>query len=205
MLLDLGLQSGCLLVVVFQRPLESLLQPLTRQRGVAFAKYHIQFDDGSLLECFSNRLHMESSSASIPPDALPVQPNVVNANAPPHVQEDLDAAEEKLIEAIKDSHEEEEHIVPPEHNDDDSTSEEHVAPEGGGESTQPAAEVDPNGQMPGQLPTAAVQVEKVRTYAQRKERAKGKGWQLLEQVGTRGNNLSMQPNGDMEGHSRISC
>jgi hypothetical protein len=100
--------------------------------AVSHGKYHIQFDDGSLLECFSNRLRMESSSASIPPDALPVQPNVVNANAPPHAQEDIDAAEEQLFEAIKDSHEEEEHIVPPEH-------------EGEGEAAQLAAEVDPNG------------------------------------------------------------
>jgi hypothetical protein len=149
--------------------------------AVGHGKYHIQFDDGSLLECFSNRLHMESYSASIPPDALPVQPNVVNANALPRAQEDIDAAEEQLIEAIKDSHEEEEHIVPPEHDDDDSTSEEHVAPEGEGEAAQPAAEVDPDGRMPGQLPTAATQVEEVRTYAQRKERAKEKVQQLLGQ------------------------
>ncbi len=145
--------------------------------AVSHGKHRIQLDDGSLLECFSNRLRMESSSASIPPDALPVQPNVVNANAPPRTQEDIDAAEEQLIEAIEDSHEEKEHIVPPEHDDDDSTSEEHVALEGEGEATQPAAEVDPNGQMSGEIPTAAAQVEEVRTYAQWKERKRfGSCW-----------------------------
>jgi hypothetical protein len=145
--------------------------------AVSHGKHRIQLDDGSLLECFSNRLRMESSSASIPPDALPVQSNVVNANAPPRTQEDIDAAEEQLIEAIEDSHEEKEHIVPPEHDDDDSTSEEHVALEGEGEATQPAAEVDPNGQMSGEIPTAAAQVEEVRTYAQWKERKRfGSCW-----------------------------
>jgi len=76
--------------------------------------------------------------------------------------------------------------VPPEHDDDESNSEESLGPEGEGEeaqpeATQPTAEVDPNGQMPGQLPTGVSQVEEVRTYAQQKERAKEKVRQLLGQ------------------------
>jgi hypothetical protein len=135
---------------------------------------------------------MESSSASIPPDALPAQPNVVNSNLPPRAQEDIDAEQEQLIEAIEDSHEEEEHIVPPEQADDESEGDDDDAQPGaeavqpGAEAAQPAAqavqlaaEVDPNGRMPGQLPTGAAQVEEVRTYAQQKERAKEKVRQLL--------------------------
>jgi hypothetical protein len=76
--------------------------------------------------------------------------------------------------------------VPPEHDDDESNSEESLGLEGEGEeaqpeATQPTAEVDPNGQMPGQLPTGVSQVEEVRTYAQQKERAKEKVRQLLGQ------------------------
>jgi hypothetical protein len=128
---------------------------------------------------------MESSSASIPPDALPAQPNVVNSNLPPRAQEDIDAEQEQLIEAIEDSHEEEEHIVPPEQadeseGDDDDTQPGAEAVQPGAEAVQPAAQaVQLAAEVDGQLPTGAAQVEEVRTYAQQKERAKEKVRQLL--------------------------
>jgi len=49
---------------------------------VGHGKYRIQFDDGAILECFSNRLGMECASASIPPDAHPLQVDFVGTNLP---------------------------------------------------------------------------------------------------------------------------
>ena len=135
---------------------------------------NIAFNLMIILECFSNRLGMECASASIPPDALPLQVDVVGTNLPPHAQEDVEADQEQIIESLKDSHEEEEHILPPAHGDSDSSTVDPDVPEGSGE-------VDPKGQMPGQLPAAATQVEEVRSYAQCKEQAKESICQLLEQ------------------------
>ena len=99
----------------------------------------------------------------------------MNANLPPRAQADIKEEADGIIESIEDSHEEEEHILPtPELDEGNDGMEEDDAVKNQGQH-------DPEGQMPGQLPAAVTQVEEVRTYAQRKERAKGHIRQLLGQ------------------------
>jgi hypothetical protein len=123
---------------------------------VGHRKYCIQFDDGAILECFSNRLQMECASTSIPSDALPLSLDVAGTNLPPRAQEDVEAEQDQIVEFVKDSHEEEEHILPPEHEDSNSSMDETDVPEG-------SDEVDPEVQMAGQLPVAATQVKEARS------------------------------------------
>jgi hypothetical protein len=142
--------------------------------AVGHGKYKVAFDDGVVLECFSNRLRAEMLSTSIPPDVLPPQADVVAGNLPPWAQADIDREADRVIEAVEDSHEEEEHLLRPE--DDESNDEIE-----GDQPVEGQEQHDPEGQMPGQLPAAVTQVEEVRTYAQRKERAKEHIRQLLGQ------------------------
>jgi hypothetical protein len=79
--------------------------------AVGQGKYKVAFDDGVVLECFSNRLHVEMLSTSIPPDVLPPQADVVAANLPPRAQADIDQEADQVIEAMEDSHKEEEHLL----------------------------------------------------------------------------------------------
>jgi hypothetical protein len=124
--------------------------------AVGHGKYKVAFDDGVVLECFSNWLHAEMLSTSIPPDVLPPQADVVAGNLTPRAQADIDQEADRAIEAMEDSHEEEEHLLQPE--DDESNDEiKRDQPIEGQE------QHDPEGQMPGQLPAAVTQVEEVRT------------------------------------------
>jgi hypothetical protein len=138
-------------------------------------KYRIAFDEGSTMECFLNRLRAESSFSSVPPEVIPPQVDAVNANLPPRAQADIEEEADGIIESIEDSHEEEEHVLPtPELDEGKDGTEEDDAVENQGQH-------DPEGQMPGQLPAAVMQVKEVRTYAQCKERAKDHIHQLLGQ------------------------
>ena len=134
-------------------------------RAVGERRYLVRFDNGEERECASNVLKVESSLASIPPDMpLPVREPIRGvvaiheAAGDPEVQdaeetedmptvrpeeEDAEAAEEQSNEIEADGAEQEEENV--------GATTEVVAAE---------AVHDPNGRMPGQLPTAATAVTK---------------------------------------------
>ena len=51
--------------------------------AVGHGKYMVAFDNGETIECCSNRLHVERTTSSIPPDVPPQQAIERPTNVPP--------------------------------------------------------------------------------------------------------------------------
>ena len=67
------------------------------------------FDNGAILQCYSNNLHVELPTASLPPDPPPPHRADNPVGCPPQAQAWLDAEEEDIQEATQNM-EEEEHL-----------------------------------------------------------------------------------------------
>ncbi len=104
--------------------------------AVGHGKYMVAFDNGETLECCSNRLRVERSSSSIPPDNPPQQAIARPSNAPPRAPELVAQEESDVIEATEDTHEDEEHIPPPADEDEDDGDPSNDTEEGQGEADQ---------------------------------------------------------------------
>jgi len=130
-------------------------------QAVGERRYMVRFDNGQEKELPSNVLKVESALASIPPDVpIPVVANVAQGS---QMQEEADASAD-LLEASKEA---EDLPVPrPEEEDAVAAEEELITTESddpAGDEATPTPENttaempvhDPNGRMPGQLPTEA--------------------------------------------------
>jgi hypothetical protein len=141
-------------------------------RATGERRYLVRFDNGEEKELPSNVLKVESAAASIPPDIpLPAQENVRGI---------------AMVEADADVQEAEEHedlpVLRPEEEDAEveeerngGEAEENADDEEGALNTSDGANEnahDPNGRMPGQLPTAANASQK--DYHSIKKATKGK-------------------------------
>jgi hypothetical protein len=146
--------------------------------AVGPGKYLVAFDNNEMMDCPSNRLHVESRTSAIPPDVPPIQVLQRPAGAPPQAIAAAEREMDELIQAIEDSHEDDEHLPPAQDEDEDEEVDgnvgsdvQEVQPVGGAE---PQQVHDPDGRMPGQLTTVATVQQELRTYSQRKEAAKEK-------------------------------
>lgn len=141
-------------------------------------RYMVSFDatpSPIVLEVPSNSLRVEHAAAALPPD-LPI-PSV--ANIPQHLQE---SAREQIDENLQDQ-EEEEHLPEATPESEDVEEEENGRNEEDGmerappqaDSSDPAAHPpDPEGRMPGQLPTQSESESAQPDYANLKRLAKEK-------------------------------
>jgi hypothetical protein len=142
--------------------------------AVGERKYLVRFDNGQEKELPSNVLKVEDMVASLPPDVLlPIPQNVREVT-------NLENAEADLLDV------EESEDLPtatPEEEDAEADEEQHQeteAVENNNEATnEPESQHDPNGRMPGQLPTEAAAT--VKDYTSIKKAAKEK---VLALVGT---------------------
>ena len=76
------------------------------------------FDNGAILQCYSNNLHVELPTAPLPPPTSPPHHAGNPVGCPPQTQARLDAEEEDIQEATQNM-EEEERLPqePPEHDE----------------------------------------------------------------------------------------
>jgi hypothetical protein len=132
-------------------------------QAVGERRYLVRFDNGEEKECPSNILKVESAFASLPPD-MPIPPPD-NVRVRQAVEESLNDSE------VQDAEEAEDLPTARPEEEDEEVAEEQANVEGGEDFraediTEPAAAattkpvLDPNGRMPGQLPTAEAAVQK---------------------------------------------
>jgi hypothetical protein len=130
-------------------------------QAVGERRYLVRFDNGQEKELPSNVLKVESAAASIPPDMpLPDRQHIRDVWA--------------IIEAnanIQESTEDEDLPVLRPEEEDAEAAEEEV---NGGEAEEDNNGEDPNGRMPGQIPTAAAAAASVKDYHSIKKAAKEK-------------------------------
>jgi len=162
-------------------------------RAVDKKQYEVLWDNNNTSVVFANSLAKETSFASLPPSFVPLRQQH-NPEMPPTGQEAADAEEEEIIDSQRDQ-EETEHLpfagqpvggCFSSDEEDEEAAEEEASPEGGPavggqeeggggvESSsrprkrQAQAVDDPEGRMPGQLPTAEALPK---DYTQRKSDA----------------------------------
>lgn len=119
-------------------------------------RYKVAWDNGTTSDCYSNCLSKEASFASLPPDVqLPLAED--RPDLPPQGQEAADNEAEAIVDNERDL-EEEEHLPDAGGAADSSDSESEEGVEGQVDAEQPSGRVDdPEGRMPGQLPSEAPQ------------------------------------------------
>ncbi|MFO0446461.1 MAG: hypothetical protein ACK51L_02220 [bacterium] len=146
--------------------------------AVGTNKYLVRFDNGEEKECASSLLKKERLNASVPPD-IPITATQPDQYAPEDVTENVDAEnqeeEEHLPETTPDCDEEEVEQENNQENIPPGVEQTEAAATTRGVSQPPAiprAVADPNGRMPGQLPTASEVVQN--DYASVKRRAQEK-------------------------------
>jgi hypothetical protein len=121
-------------------------------------KYEVSFDNNTTQECFSNGLRIERATASLPPDMPAPHVQAIPNNAHfSNIDRELELAANDTQEL-----DEEEHLpdMSPEAEEMEMEAEEEAPPEleeteaeGGARRNQDGRIHDPQGRMPGQLPT----------------------------------------------------
>ena len=123
-------------------------------QAVGERRYLVRFDNGQEKELPSNVLKVESALASIPPDVqVPVTETVAEARMQDDADADLQDSEE--VEDLPGMRPEEEDAMAAEEERNDTESDDAVDEVETPNSTNGEPAHDPNGRMPGQLPTEA--------------------------------------------------